>query len=632
MQNNKHIYRPDIDGLRAIAVISVVIFHAFPKALPGGFVGVDIFFVISGYLITQIITENLRNGTFTFADFYSRRIRRIFPALLIVLACCLLSGWFMLLADEYKQLGKHTLGGAASVANLVLWSESGYFDNASITKPLLHLWSLGVEEQFYLAWPFILYAMWRLKAKAIYAAVALAGMSFCFSIYQSYHLPVAAFYSPLTRTWELMAGAILAMLSADGKGIMSRAVATVTSGAGALMVLTGLFITREGMPFPGWIGILPVGAALIIAGSNAPPNRILSARPLVFVGLISYPLYLWHWPLLSFATIIEGQVPNHTVRALAVVAAFVLAYATYLYIERPVRLSQDKKRSAILLFTCMAIVAAAGAVIYLSGGATSRPIAKATTAFSEAKTDWDYEPTKLENGQITGIHKSDGRSDDVVLFIGDSLMSQYFPRVKALYQDEDHTPRYSTWYASRNQCRPWPGTGLRSGPENINCDDYYTAAIQLAHADKVKRVVLAGNWTSALSQYARSENVEQFVADLRQLKHLGKEVVIIGMPPRSQLFSPASAAKPFRNPWGSHEAPDTYVQQAAIGKLDADYGAKLHDIAEQAAARIVDPYPVLCPNRLCPVLVNGAPIYSDGTHLRASFVRRNAVFMDELVN
>ena len=206
-------YRPDIDGLRAVAVLSVVVYHAFPSWLKGGFVGVDIFFVISGFLISTIIFSSLERDSFSFYDFYSRRIRRIFPALLVVLIACYAFGWSALLADEYKQLGKHIAAGAGFVSNLILWSESGYFDIAAETKPLLHLWSLGIEEQFYIAWPVLLWAAWKKKFNLFTISLALFFVSFGLNLSKYRVDGVADFYSPQTRFWELLAGSLLAYIT-----------------------------------------------------------------------------------------------------------------------------------------------------------------------------------------------------------------------------------------------------------------------------------------------------------------------------------------------------------------------------------------------------------------------------------
>ena len=202
-------YRPDIDGLRAFAVLAVVIFHAFPGALKGGFIGVDIFFVISGYLISGIILRDLREGVFTFRHFYARRIRRIFPALTVVLASAMLFGYLALLPDEYESLGRHVCGGAAFVANLVLWGEAGYFDAAARAKPLLHLWSLGIEEQFYIFFPLLLWCCAKRHLRPAAVILFLGFLSFCDNLYVRGIDSTQLFYSPLTRVWELLAGAAL---------------------------------------------------------------------------------------------------------------------------------------------------------------------------------------------------------------------------------------------------------------------------------------------------------------------------------------------------------------------------------------------------------------------------------------
>ena len=208
MEEHRHLshpsYRADIDGLRALAVLSVVVFHAFPGVMPGGFIGVDIFFVISGFLISTILLENLGRGTFSFAEFYSRRIRRIFPALLVVLSASYAFGWFALLPDEFMQLGKNIAAGAGFVSNFLLWSESGYFDTAAEVKPLLHLWSLGIEEQFYIVWPLLLWAVARLRLNALTVIIVLASISFMLNVDVVRNNAIAAFYSPQTRCWELL--------------------------------------------------------------------------------------------------------------------------------------------------------------------------------------------------------------------------------------------------------------------------------------------------------------------------------------------------------------------------------------------------------------------------------------------
>jgi len=297
-------YRADIDGLRALAVLAVVAFHAYPKLLRGGFVGVDVFFVISGFLITSLILSGLRDQSFSFLDFYGRRVRRLFPALFAVLLTVLALGYLTMLPGDYASLGWHTVAAAAFAGNIQNYAEAGYFDVPAATKPLLHLWSLGVEEQFYLIFPTILITVWRLKSARL-LLVALGASSFVLNVTLVHRHPSFAFYLPLTRFWEFMAGAMLADGASNTRfsrfaGSENCRIRDSASAAGMLLIAGGLLLARDD-GFPGWMATLPVaGTALIIwAGPKSWFNRNFLSRPwLVFVGLISYPLYLWHWPLL----------------------------------------------------------------------------------------------------------------------------------------------------------------------------------------------------------------------------------------------------------------------------------------------------------------------------------------------
>lgn len=382
-------YRPDIDGLRAIAVISVVVFHAFPEVMKGGFIGVDIFFVISGFLISTIIFQNLNEGTFSFAEFYARRVRRIFPALLIVLIGCYLFGWFVLYADEYKQLGRHMAGGAAFVSNFILWRESGYFDTSAETKPLLHLWSLGIEEQFYIVWPFLVWFAWKRKFSPLTLIVVIAGFSFLLNILQIGKDNVATFYSPQTRFWELLCGAWLAWIRLEQnrkgsippgkKGRFSRLIdrlpPDLLATSGFLLLLFGFWAIDEDIGFPGkWAAIPVVAAVLIIAaGHRSRINQILlSNRVSVWFGLISFPLYLWHWPLLTFLRITESATPPVAARLFAVLAAIFLAWLTYRLIEQPVRFGGSPRLKVRILAGLMLAVAIAGMHASATDGIKSR--------------------------------------------------------------------------------------------------------------------------------------------------------------------------------------------------------------------------------------------------------------------
>lgn len=358
-------YRPDIDGLRAVAVLSVVAFHAFPSWLAGGFIGVDIFFVISGFLISTIIFENIENGTFSFKEFYARRIVRIFPALILVLTACLLVGWLALLSDELSQLGKHVVSGAAFISNFIFWNEAGYFDRSAETKPLLHLWSLGIEEQFYVIWPFILWMAWKKKVNFLLLTMILVVISFYLNISNFKTDPVATFYSPQTRFWELLSGSIMAWGLRHIK--YNKIYSNLFSLIGAILIIFGFIFISKDMGFPGYWAIVPVSGTLlfIIAGPHAWLNRyFLSNKVAVWFGIISFPLYLWHWPLLSFVRIVEGELPSREVRIAVVVLSIILAWLTYQFIERPLRFRKKLKIITWALMILMMIMAVFGG--YLS--------------------------------------------------------------------------------------------------------------------------------------------------------------------------------------------------------------------------------------------------------------------------
>ncbi|CCD90369.1 putative Acyltransferase, group 3; O-antigen acetylase [Bradyrhizobium sp. ORS 375] len=364
-------YRPDIDGLRAIAVVSVVLFHAIPRKPLGGFVGVDIFFVISGFLITGIISADLAAGAFSISGFYERRVRRIFPALAVVLLFCLAAGWFVLFPSEYALLGKHVVAGGAFAANLINWSEAGYFDVAAETKPLLHLWSLGIEEQYYLAWPAILWGIWRLRLSAITITAICIVASFVYCVQLTAADPTAAFYNPASRAWELLLGSLLALGAQRGREL-GPTMARVVSVVGLLLLVYSLIDTRPADGFPGWHPALPtVGTALLIAGGpHTWINRnVLGNSAARWIGSISYPLYLWHWPLLSLYRTWTFQHPPLSMALLIIGLSVVLAWITTRLVEAPIRFSTRRFRAAT---ACMLLlVAVAGGTIVASASGFS---------------------------------------------------------------------------------------------------------------------------------------------------------------------------------------------------------------------------------------------------------------------
>ncbi len=396
-------YRSDIDGLRAVAVLAVVIFHAFPNLIQGGFTGVDVFFVISGFLISTIIFENLDKRTFSFTEFYSRRIRRIFPALILVLVASFAFGLFVLSADAFNQLGKHIAGGASFISNLVLWNEAGYFDNSAETKPLLHLWSLGVEEQFYIIWPLLLWFSWKCKFNLLIVTFIVASISFLLNINEIKQDPIATFYLPQTRFWELLCGSLLAWVSIYKKGIFTniknridnffssliskdkpesdgKIVANTLSIIGTLLLVYGFWQINKELSFPGKWALIPVlGTMLIIAGgTKAWINRtILSNKVVVWFGLISFPLYLWHWPILSFGRIYHNEIPTIQFRLIAILISVLFAWLTVKIIEKPFRYGKEKISLKVAsLCTFVFVIGIAGFIVNNTDFSQSRTFDK----------------------------------------------------------------------------------------------------------------------------------------------------------------------------------------------------------------------------------------------------------------
>ena len=334
-------YRPDIDGLRAIAIISVLLYHAFPEYFKSGFVGVDIFFVISGYLITSIILNQLGDSSFSFKLFYINRIVRLFPALMTVMFFTVIIGYFVLLPQEFTQLGKNLFYSTGFVGNIGFYNEVGYFDRASETKQLLHLWSLGVEEQFYIIWPFFLWITWNIKPYFIPAVlVTLILISFNINIKHISFDQEYSFFLPQSRFWEILSGGLIGWIEVKKGYLKNSHILTIISGLGVTLIIISFIFVNSPGNFPGFLALLPVtGSGLLIVSKDSWFNSsVLSNRFLIFIGLISYPLYLWHWPLLSFSYVINNGNTPKLVRGVLVIVALVLSIATFKLIEKKIKL------------------------------------------------------------------------------------------------------------------------------------------------------------------------------------------------------------------------------------------------------------------------------------------------------
>ncbi len=652
-------YRADIDGLRALAVLSVVAFHAFPGWVSGGFVGVDIFFVISGFLISTIIYTSLELGSFSFVDFYSRRIRRIFPALILVLYSCYVFGWFVLLSDEYMQLGKHIAAGAGFVSNFVLWNESGYFDTAAETKPLLHLWSLGIEEQFYIVWPLILWAAWQRRFNLLTISILVAGISFTLNLLDYRTDGVANFFSPQTRFWELLAGSLLAYITHPKLRSVKGATERLTVSAwpaftgdvrmsgksvrilqdavgllGALLVIVSLFAITKEKRFPGIWAILPVlGSVLVIAaGTHSWINRVvLSNRVLVWFGVISFPLYLWHWPLLSFARIIEGEAPGGLIRFGAVLCAVGLAWLTYKLLEHPLRFNQRARLTTLGLIGFMAPLALIGYVTLEHDGLKDRSVVQRNTFSPDPAMKYEANPASrcsipnVSEHVVCEMYRSD-RALATIVLLGDSTVGVWLP----VFLDVAKKKNINVMRLEHPSCPPLLGvrkTHFRFPASRHYCDsETMQKVFDYVGAAKPELIFVLSAWNS-YSPYSNREFVtngsepeadgsttrraieEQVPITLRKLSAVGQVVVFKAWP-----FLP-------RNPvYHVDRMPFVKKREAIVSASYADFKRDsefIESVFKKIDFRVefFDPAAKICDTLQCSSVYNNVKLYHDTYHI-----------------
>lgn len=403
---SKSDYRSDIDGLRAIAVLSVLLYHYGAKFVPGGFVGVDVFFVISGYLITKNLSEQISTSGLSIVDFYNRRVRRIFPAALVMLSVSMAVAYFFIPPGDYAEMGKSAAYSAVGAGNFYFFWHTGYFDREAELLPLLHMWSLGVEEQFYLVWPALLaFAMWVSRGRTA-VTVSLILAIICISFYGAVHLvaanPKAAFFLPHARAWELALGALLVFVPA----VKSRLASEAIGASGLMLIVYSVSTLASTEPFPGWNAVMPVfGSALLVwPRAQTWTARALSVGPMRLTGRLSYSLYLWHWPLLVFFRYYaNGDEPGALEASSLAVGAYVLAYLSWHYVEEPVRRVKNKPLKVIGAgLSTMAIVVGVGMFVFRIGGFENRLPPQAHGMRSlEAMWEWDC-PQQVEIKELAG--------------------------------------------------------------------------------------------------------------------------------------------------------------------------------------------------------------------------------------
>ena len=663
-------YRSEIDGLRAFAVLSVVIFHTFPGWLKGGFIGVDIFFVISGFLITSHIFQQLEHGEFDFADFFARRIRRIFPALILVMAVALMFGWFVLLADEYAQLGKHVAASALFFINFILAGESGYFDNVAETKPMLHLWSLAIEEQFYILWPLVLWLAWKKNFNLLIISLAVALISFYLNLQLVHSKPVQTFFWPLGRFWELLIGSILAwlFLYERERFTMARSwidqylpkficakslhfdgfsIVDVISLSGIMLLAFGVFRINESLPFPSLWGIIPTfGAVLIIsAGSKARFNRLLFMNPIaVWFGLISYPLYLWHWPILSFLQIVYGEMPDMHVRVYAVLMSIFLAWLTYVFIERPIRFGLERNRKTIVLILGLFFVGSLGWYVNKNNGETNYN--SALKFISDAKGDWSYPDGLLRSTDVERVFVTSEKPVQVI-FLGDSHIEQYGPRVVDLYK-KGLTKEVA--FITSGGCAPIPHV---FEDHHKDCFGLLGRFEQVLRENPIDTIVIGADFNGYFGQihsklsentfyYKKGDIYVPFYEPNGQTlakrsmydftSGLAKKyrVAVLLDIPTDPKFHPDALLKKSNTKRSIPLTPVVNNEQFRQAEFQIELASEMTNNFREIGVAIVDQASVICPKNLCSALdALGRPIYKDTQHMRPFFVKQEMNVLDE---
>lgn len=602
-------YRPEIDGLRALAVIPIVLFHIGFPGLDGGFVGVDIFFVISGYLITGILARELTAGEFSLSRFYERRIRRILPALFVLLAATAVAGWLILLPEDLSQLGKSIIATLVFTSNFLFARQVDYFAAPALFKPLLHCWSLAVEEQFYLFFPPLLAGLWRFGRRwVIFALVIVAALSLAFAQYQLAQAPQNAFFWSPGRAWELLAGSLLALgaIPAVRAGLLREALAAL----GIILIAASVMLYRETMPFPGLSAVPPVlGSALVLhCASGTRAGALLELLPLRVVGWISYSLYLWHWPVVVYITYATGPMDWPTMIG-AFVMCLVLSALSWRFVEEPFRRGTALRGLKALLFAgagSAAIGAAALALVVFAGfpqrlDAKVRQLADATEDFSPRRSECHSGPGRLipvreacTYGAATApsaAYWGDSSGVEPVFAIGEVARQQ----------------GQALLHFTHSACSPTVIANPRTDP---TCQAFGKAALAfLSSASAPQTIILSAN---SDSDAYRADPVTDtgFYAAVRAIRAAGKRVIVIGPVPNYANDVPRTVALAWQaQPGTATDGVETSTflarNQLAMSRL-----ARL----ESEGVTVIYPHRLLC-RETCDVVRDGKVLYFDDHHL-----------------
>lgn len=659
--NNSIKYRPDIDGLRAVAVSLVVIFHAVPSFITGGFIGVDVFFVISGYLITSIIADDLYKKSFSFKKFYMKRILRIFPALIIVLIACLLIGYFTLLAREFKSLGKHVVAGATYVSNFVLMNESGYFDIEASNKTLLHLWSLAIEEQFYLVWPVVMALTINRKGRPLVIVGVGIILSFALCIGYTRRLPDVVFYTPLTRCWELFVGAIIPFISKSSITKFNARIAHyfsnklepienghhIISVMGILIIIFATLKFDSHDIFPYWRAILPcLGAGLIIlAGPQAIANRWLGKKLFVYIGLISYPLYLWHWPVLYFARILTNNQTGLLYAFSAIILSVIAAALTYQYVEKRVRSSVYRASLSFALFTSLILIGAVGYLIVRNDGFVDRYPELEVKARNIDSYVWNEEGynnsaecVKLLSNHFTQYCNIMNINDPAtIVLVGDSTANHFYHGLSVALKKMNGSE--NLLQIGKGGCPPLVDIEAVRETGKQECGSLINEALlYIKSKPSVHTVMLTMTGASYINDtvtairnnkdYYRLLSISEpklidpykiietgLRKTIAELKKSDKKIIFLLSAPLLPS-SPSDCINIRPHSFKGPRNASCNIALNAISDVNASYrGMILKILTYYPEVKVWDPYNIVCNDESCMPVQEGIPLYRDNVHL-----------------
>lgn len=594
-------YRKEIDGLRALAVIPVIFYHAGFTLFSGGYIGVDVFFVISGYLITSIILTEKSLRNFSLINFYERRTRRILPALFLVMLSCLVFAWIYYLPSELKIFGLNLAAAAIFLANIYTYLFDGdYFGIQSEYNPILHLWSLALEEQFYIFFPLILLSSLHFKRKKNTVACLgiLALTSIILSQLLSKYNPLLNFYLLPTRAWELLIGSLIAFYHANQEDKNhSHFLGHVGSLIGLLLILYAVFTYDKLTPFPSFYALAPtLGAALIIIFGNDKTfvGKLLGFRPFVILGLISFSAYLWHQPLFAFARKQSLDNPSVVFMSFLILASMLLAYLTWRYIEKPFRDKNRFNRFQIFTFAGLGVsfFILFGVIGYFNGGYPNRnPIF--------ARLEFNNGLSRDCNGNYSINSKCSTGSNPSAAIFGNSYAMHLMDGFISSY------PNATFAQLTQDSCSPYRGNQTKRLGKN-DCNEFYESSMQtLKNNKEIKNVIISGDF----GNLTNDNNIENFKETIQSLKNEGKKVTLIGPTPSNNT----DFGKCFVKNKNSFSNCNFMRSSIKTDYLDRIRALKL--ISSELHIDFFDLTDIICENEICFPSKNSILIYRDDGHL-----------------